>query len=220
MTDDLSVEELRFSTIIGVVKNFHYESLRENIGALGLFLDRQPSGMLAVRLNAGDFSTAIAKIEGIWNKFAPGQPFSYRFMDDSFNTTYDAEQRLGKIFMVFTVLSILIACLGLFGLAAFNAQKRTKEIGIRKVLGASVQQITYRLTTDFLKMVGISILISLPIGWFAMDKWLEDFSYRIEIGWWVFALAALLAIGVAVLTVGYQSIKAAVVNPIKSLRTE
>jgi putative ABC transport system permease protein len=220
MTDDLSVEELRFSTIIGVVKNFHYESLRENIGALGLFLDRQPSGMLAVRLNAGDFSTAIAKIEGVWNKFAPGQPFSYRFMDDSFNTTYDAEQRLGKIFMVFTVLSILIACLGLFGLAAFNAQKRTKEIGIRKVLGASVQQITYRLTTDFLKMVGISILISLPIGWFAMDKWLEDFSYRIEIGWWVFALAALLAIGVAVLTVGYQSIKAAVVNPIKSLRTE
>lgn len=220
MTDDLAVEELRFSTIIGVVKNFHYESLRENIGALGLFLDRQPSGMLAVRLNAGDFSSAIAKIEGIWNRFAPGQPFNYRFMDDSFNTTYDAEQRLGKIFMVFTVLSILIACLGLFGLAAFNAQKRTKEIGIRKVLGASVQQITYRLTTDFLKMVGISILISLPIGWFAMDKWLEDFSYRIEIGWWVFALAALLAIGVAVLTVGYQSIKAAIVNPIKSLRTE
>jgi putative ABC transport system permease protein len=141
-------------------------------------------------------------------------------MNESFNATYEAEQRLGKIFTVFTFLSILIACLGLFGLAAFNAQKRTKEIGIRKVLGATVGQISYRLTTDFLKMVGIAILIALPLGWYVMNKWLEDFSYRIEIAWWVFALAALLAVGVAILTVSYQSIKAAIVNPVKSLRTE
>lgn len=219
MTEDTELEEKKFYTIIGVVKNFHYESLRENVGALGLFL--KPSvGTMAIKLNAGDFSNTLASIEGIWNKIAPGQPFSYRFMDESFNTTYEAEQRLGKIFMVFTILSILIACLGLFGLAAFNAQKRTKEIGIRKVLGATVGQITYRLTTDFLKMVGIAILISLPVGWFAMNKWLEDFSYRIDIPWWVFVLAAFLAIGIAILTVSYQSIRAAIVDPVKSLRTE
>jgi len=205
--------------IIGVLENFNYESLREDIGALSMTLDNS-TGSMAVRLKAGNFSNAIAGIEGIWDNIAPGQPFGYRFMEDSFNSTYRAEQQLGRIFVTFTILSILIACLGLFGLAAFNAQKRTKEIGIRKVLGASVGQITYRLTTDFLKMVGVAILISLPIGWFVMNKWLEDFSYRIEISWWMLALAGLLAIGIAVLTVSYQSIKAAIVNPVKSLRTE
>lgn len=219
LTGDLEMEEKEFYTVIGVVKDFHYESLRENIGALALFLDNS-TGTLSVKLKAGDFSSTLASIEGIWNNIAPGQPFSYRFMDESFNTTYEAEQNLGRIFMIFTFLSILIACLGLFGLAAFNAQKRTKEIGVRKVLGASVAQISYRLTTDFLKMVGIAILIAIPLGWFVMNKWLEDFSYRIEIPWWIFLLAAFLAIGIAVVTVSYQSIKAAIVNPIKSLRTE
>ena len=219
LTRDIELDERVFYTIIGVIKNFHYESLRENVGALGLLLNNS-TGTMAVELNSGDFSSAIADIESIWNKMAPGQSFSYRFMDDAFNTTYEAEQKLGRIFLVFTILSILIACLGLFGLAAFNAQKRTKEIGIRKVLGASIGQITYRLTTDFLKMVGIAILIALPIGWFAMNKWLQDFSYRIDIPWWVLALAAVLALGIAILTVSYQSIKAAVVNPVKSLRTE
>ena len=219
ISQDIEQSRPQFYKVIGVVKNFHYESLRENIGALGLFLNPSSENM-AVKLSANDFSQTIGAIEAMWNKLAPGQPFSYRFMDESFNTTYEAEQRLGKIFMVFTVLSILIACLGLFGLAAFNAQKRTKEIGIRKVLGASIGQITYRLTTDFLKMVGIAILISLPIGWFAMNKWLEDFSYRIEIGIWIFVLAAFLAVAISIITVSYQSIKAAIVNPIKSLRTE
>ncbi len=219
LSQDIDLERPEFYTIIGVVKNFHYESLHENIGALGLFLNNS-TGNMAIRLNAGDFSNTIENIEQIWNEVAPGQPFSYRFMDESFNTTFEAEQRLGKIFIVFTVLSILIACLGLFGLAAFNAQKRTKEIGIRKVLGASVGQITYRLTADFLKMVGIAVLIAIPIGWFAMNKWLEDFSYRIEIGWWVFVLAAFIAVAIAIITVSYQSIKAAIVNPVKSLRTE
>ena len=141
-------------------------------------------------------------------------------MDDSFNTVYDAEQRLGRIFMVFSILSILIACLGLFGLATFNAQKRTKEIGVRKVLGATVGQVSLRLTTDFLKMVILAVTISLPLGWYIMSKWLQDFSYRIEVQWWMLLLAALIAITIAVLTVSYQSIKAAIVNPIKSLRTE
>lgn len=219
ISQDIGLENPQFFKIIGVAKNFHYESLRENIGSLGLFLS-PPSGILAVKLNAGNFTSSISAIEGIWNSFAPGQPFDYRFMDDSFNTTYEAEQRLSKIFIIFTILSIFIACLGLFGLAAFNAQKRTKEIGVRKVMGATVSQISYRLTVDFLKLVGVAILISLPIGWYAMNKWLEDFTYRIEIGWWVFVLAAFLGIAVAVVTVSYQSIKAAIVNPVKSLRTE
>ncbi|WP_339708036.1 ABC transporter permease [uncultured Kriegella sp.] len=219
ISGDLGQESPVFYTVIGVVKNFHFASLREDIGALGLFLGSS-NGALAIKLKAGNFSNAIGNIENIWNRMAPGQLFNYRFMEDSFNTTYQAEQKLGRIFVVFTVLSILIACLGLFGLAAFNAEKRTKEIGIRKVLGASVGQITYRLTTDFLRLVGIAVLISLPLGWYAMSKWLEDFSYKIEIGWWVLALAAFLAGAIAILTVGYQSIKAASINPVKSLRTE
>ncbi len=219
ITKDADLKEKVFYTVIGVVENFHYQTLRKNIGALGLFM--QPStGTLAVKLKAGDFKNTIADIEGIWNEIAPGQPFNYSFMDDSFNSTYEAEQRLGSIFILFTILSTIIACLGLFGLAAFNAQKRTKEIGVRKVLGASVGQITYRLTTDFLKLVAIAIVIALPVGWYIMNKWLEDFSYRMEIGWGIFAIANLLAVGVAVLTVSYQSIKAAIVNPVKSLRTE
>lgn len=219
ISQDIELQNPVYYEIIGVVKDFHYESLRENIGALGFFLG-ESTGTMAVKIAAGDFSKTIGQIESIWNEMAPGQPFNYRFMDESFNQTYDAEQRLGKLFMVFTVLSIVIACLGLFGLAAFNAQKRTKEIGVRKVLGATVRQIVYRLTTDFLKMVGIAILISLPIGWYAMTKWLEDFSYRIEVNIGVLLFAAILAVAVAILTVSYQSIKAAVVNPVKSLRTE
>ncbi len=219
ISEDIELENPQYYTVIGVVRNFHFESLREDIGALCLFMERS-TGNMAVKLSAGDFSKTIASIKTIWKEFVPSQPFSYRFMDDSFNTVYEAEQRLGKIFMVFCILSILIACLGLFGLAAFNAQKRTKEIGIRKVLGASIGQITYRLTTDFVKLVGVAILISLPLGWFAMNKWLQDFSYRIEISWWVLALSGLLALIIAILTVSYQSIKAAVVNPVKSIQTE
>lgn len=218
IAEDATSKEKAF-TVIGVVKDFHYASLKEDIRALNLQLGNSPNKM-AIKLKAGDFSGTLAQIESRWDKAAPGQPFNYYFMDESFNSTYEAEQRLGKIFLVFTVLSIFIACLGLFGLAALNAERRTKEIGIRKVLGASIVQITYRLTTDFLKMVIIAIGIALPIGWYAMSKWLEDFSYRIEISWWIFALTAPLAVGIAILTVSYQSIKAAVANPVRSLRSE
>jgi len=219
LSRDLGEENPIFYKVIGVVKNFHFESLRENIGALSMFIG-DFSGSMAVKINAADISSTMSGIESSWNNIAPGQPFNYYFMDESFNNTYEAERRLGQIFITFTILSLFIACLGLFGLAAFNAQKRTKEIGVRKVLGASVGQISYRLTIDFLKLVGIAILISLPVGWFAMNKWLEDFSYRVEMGWGIFAIAALLAIVVAVVTVSYQSIKAAIVNPVKSLRSE
>ncbi|AEM70314.1 protein of unknown function DUF214 [Allomuricauda ruestringensis DSM 13258] len=207
-------------TVVGVVKNFHFESLRNEVEALGFFYGAGGASRLAIKLSEGDVSRTISEIEGIWSKLAPSQPFEHYFMDDSFNTSYEAEQRLGKIFMVFTILSIFIACLGLLGLAAFNAQKRVKEIGVRKVLGAGVGQIAYRLSMDFLKLVGVAIVVALPLGWFAMDRWLQDFSYRIDIPWWSFPLAALIAVTIAVLTVSYQSIKAAIVNPVKSLRTE
>ncbi len=219
ISQDIDTQEPIYYTVVGVIKDFHYESLREDVGALALFMNRS-TGYMALKLKAGDFSKTMGSIAPLWKKLAPGQPFTYRFMDDSFNTVYKAEQRLGKIFLVFSILAILIACLGLFGLATYNAQKRTKEIGVRKVLGATVGQISYRLTTDFLKMVGIAILVSLPIGWYAMDQWLQDFSYRIEVQWWMLLLAASLAIAIAVLTVSYQSVKAAIANPIKSLRTE
>ena len=208
------------STVIGVVKNFHYETLRDEVGALALFHGGEYASNLAIKLNGGDVAQTVAEIENIWRNMAPTQPFDHYFMDDSFNTSYEAEQRLGQIFMIFTLLSIIIACLGLLGLATFNAQKRVKEIGVRKVLGAGVGQIVYRLSVDFLKLVGLAVIIALPLGWYAMDRWLQDFSYRIDIPWWIFALSALLAVGVALLTVSYQSIKAAIVNPVKSLRTE
>ncbi|MDF0707002.1 ABC transporter permease [Flagellimonas okinawensis] len=213
-------QEDSFFTVIGVLKNFHFETLRDEVGALALFYGGEYASNLAIKLNGGDVSRTVAEVENIWREMAPTQPFEHYFMDDSFNSSYEAEQRLGEIFMIFTMLSIVIACLGLLGLATFNAQKRVKEIGVRKVLGAGVGQIVYRLSVDFLKLVGLAVIIALPLGWYAMDRWLQDFSYRIDIPWWIFALSALLAVGVAIITVSYQSIKAAIVNPVKSLRTE
>ena len=211
--------DYEYYTVIGVINDFHFESLRETITPLSLVIGKNP-GSLAIKLNASDFAQTITQIEAIWTQLAPELPFNYYFMDASFDDTYQADQRLGKLFVIFTVLSILVACLGLFGLAAFNAEKRTKEIGIRKVLGASVGQISFRLSVDFLKLVAISVLISLPLGWYVMNKWLEDFSYKIEISWWVLAIAAFMAVAIAILTVSYQSIKAAIANPINSLGTE
>ncbi len=212
-------ENMEYLTVIGVVKNFHYETLRNDIDALTFILNGGADKMI-VRLGNDDFSKSINDIEEYWNKLVPGQPLDYYFMNESFNDTYKAELRLGNIFMVFTFLSLFIASLGLFGLAAFNAEKRIKEIGIKKVLGASARYITFQLSLDFLKLVAIAIIVALPISWYAMNRWLDDFSYRIDVGWEVFAISAFLAIVISILTVSYQSIKAAMVNPVKNLRSE
>ena len=208
------------ASVIGVVRNFNFESLRNQVDALNLQFSVN-GGNLAIKLQSGKQAAKIVgEVERLWNKTVPSLPFEYSFMDDSFNRTYDTDQRLGKIFIAFTILSILIACLGLFGLASFNAQKRVKEIGVRKVLGASVGQIAYRLSFDFLKLVAIAIGIALPLGWVIMERWLEDFAFRINIPWWALLLSGLLAVAIALFTVSYQSIRAALANPIKSLKME
>ncbi len=206
-------------TVIGVVKNFHFESLRKNIGPVSFFL--QPStGMASFKVTAANVTNVIKSAESEWKKMAPGMPFSYRFLDDSFNDMYRAETRVGQIALIFSVLAIFIACLGLFGLATFIAEQRTKEIGIRKVLGASVQGIVQMLSKDFIKLVGVAFIISAPLAWFFMHKWLLDFAYRVDLSWWIFLLALGISLFIAIATISFQAIKAAIANPVKSLRTE
>ncbi|MBS1620939.1 MAG: ABC transporter permease [Bacteroidetes bacterium] len=211
--------ELQVFTIVGIVKDFHFESLRQNIFPLGLRLGHNNTRM-SFRITALDSKPLLSKIQGLWKSLAPGMPFSYQFMDDAFSKMYRSEQRVEQVSITFSILTILIACLGLFGLVTYMAEQRTKEIGVRKVLGASVPNLVAMLSKDFLKLVAIASLFAFPVAWWVMHKWLQDFAYRINIEWWVFILAAFIALLIALLTVSVQAIKAALANPVKSLRTE
>jgi len=217
--EDVATKKMRTYTVIGVVKNFHFESLRENVGALSFCLSPS-TGLTSFRIKTDEVGNTVKAIEKIWKKLAPGESFSYTFMNEDFNNVYRSEQRVGKIFISFALLAIFIACLGLFGLATYAAEQRTKEIGIRKVLGASVGNVVGMLSKDFLKLVIIAAFFAFPLSWWAMHKWLEDFAYRIDIGWWVFLVAGVIALLIALLTVSFQAVKAAIANPVKSLRTE
>ena len=205
--------------IIGIVKNFNFSSLRDVVTPLALFLGKD-IGSISVRINSTNVPNAVAQIKNKWKTIAPSQPFDYSFMDDDFNKLYTTEQRTGNIFITFAVLAILIACLGLFGLVTYAAEQRTKEIGIRKVLGATVSNIAGMLSTDFLKLVLIAFVIASPIAWWAMNKWLQHFAYRINISWWIFITAGISATLIALFTISFQSIKAALANPVKSIKTE
>jgi putative ABC transport system permease protein len=205
--------------IIGVVKDFNFSSLREVVTPLALMYHEQ-NGSISFRINTSNISGLVDHIESKWKTMASGQPFSYSFMNDDFNNIYKSEQQTGKIFISFAILAIFIACLGLFGLVTYAAEQRTREIGIRKVLGASVSGILSMLSKDFLKLIIISMFIAFPVAWWAMHSWLQHFAYRISIGWWVFIIAGGMALLVALLTVCLQAIKAAIANPVKSLRTE
>ncbi|HET7115248.1 MAG TPA: ABC transporter permease [Hanamia sp.] len=205
--------------IIGVVKNFNFNSLHNVVTPLVLLLSHQ-NGSIAFRINTAHINNLISSIQQIYQKVAPAQPFKYSFMDDDFNKTYQAEQKMAGLSITFSILAILIACLGLFGLVTYAAEQRTKEIGIRKVLGASVSNVWAMLSKDFLKLVLIAALIAFPAGWWAMNKWLQSFAYRIHISWWVFVIAGLTAILIALITVSFQAVKAAVANPVDSLRSE
>ncbi len=205
--------------IIGVVKNFNFESLHHNVGPLCFRLGKS-TGIASFKVSATNVKELVNKVETTWKKMAPGMPFSYRFLDDAFDNMYRAEQRMGKLALGFSILAIVVACMGLFGLATYAAEQRIKEIGIRKVLGASVSGIVEMLSVDFIKLVLVSALIAFPIAWWAMNKWLMNFAYRIDISWWIFLVAAAVALFIALTTISYQAIRAALMNPVRSLRTE
>lgn len=206
-------------TIIGVVRNFNFESIRHTIGPLAFFLGKS-IGLASFKIQPDRLPNLLKSIEATWKTMAPGMPFSYRFLDESFNEMYRDEQRVAKIALTFSILAIVIACLGLFGLATFIAEQRTKEIGIRKVLGASVSGIVQLLSKDFIRLVLIAFIIAAPFAWWAMNNWLEDFAYRINISWWIFLIAAFLALFIALATISFQALKAALTNPVKNLRME
>jgi putative ABC transport system permease protein len=205
--------------VVGVIKDFNFSSMHQNVGPLIIQLSDNYQN-IAVRVSAKNVSSVISNVESKWKDMAPGQPFNYTFMDADFDKIYTAEQQTGKLFITFAVFAIFIGCLGLFGLVTYAAEQRTKEIGIRKVLGASVSGIVGMLSKDFAKLVLIASLIAFPVAWWAMNKWLQSFAYRTNISWWIFIVAGLAAIMIALLTVSFQAIKAAIANPVKSLRTE
>ena len=208
-------------TIVGVVKNFHFKDLRVPIAPYAFFLNKRPYyNYLIVHAKPGNISNLLNQVSKSWSSLNPNEPFEYSFLDDDFQKNYETENRQAAMVAFFTTIAILISCLGLFGLATFSAEQRTKEIGIRKVLGASVTSVVGLLSKDFLKLVLIAFMIAVPAGWYFMNTWLQDFAYRINIGWWVFAIAGLFAVVIAFVTISFQAIKAAVANPVKNLRTE
>ncbi|MPR34776.1 ABC transporter permease [Salmonirosea aquatica] len=228
--DPIGQEVVQGSKIAGILKDFHFSSIQSEIKAMGLFVANDTTnivkalggrGVLYVRLDPkADMQEKVAAIGRIFKKYDQEKPFEYYFLDDAFNETFKTEIRMSTMFTVFTSFAVFIACMGLFGLAAFTAETRTKEIGIRKVLGASVASLVTLLSRDFLNLVVVALVIASPIAWYVMNEWLRDFPYKISIGWWMFALAGGLAVGVALFTVSFQAIKAALMNPVKSLRSE
>lgn len=209
----------REGTIVGVVKDFNYLSLHQKVAPLALRYS-QYGKYLSIKVKSANMQQAITNIERKWTELAPHRPFLYSFLDESFNTQYEADFKFKNLFSIFSFLAILIACLGLLGLATYSAVQRTKEIGVRKVLGAEVSSIVTLLSKDFMKLVFVAILIATPFSWYAMNRWLNVYAYQIEISWWIFALSGGIALAIAIATVSFHAIKAARQNPVKSLRTE
>ncbi|HEY1054697.1 MAG TPA: ABC transporter permease, partial [Emticicia sp.] len=210
-------------TVIGVVKDFHFSSLHQKITPLFIVNNRffaKTSNLMAVRINTPDFQSVINQLQQTWKKFLPEQPFNYAFLDADLAELYRNEKVSQQVFWIFSFLGILIACMGLLGLVSYIVQQRTKEIGIRKVLGATVPSIILLLSKDLLKLVLIALLVASPIAYYLMHSWLQDFAYRTEISWWIFILAGITAVVIAFATISFQSIKAALMNPVKSLKTE
>lgn len=210
-------------TVVGVVRNFHFGSLHQRISPLFVLNDRlfrRTNNQLLIRMHADQPKAVVGQIERVWKRYLPDQPFHYSFLASDWNALYQSEQVAQQIFGLFALLAIFIACMGLLGLAMYVIRLRTKEIGIRKVLGASVPGLVALLSKDFLGLVLIAILIASPLAWYAMNQWLSDFAYRIDMPWWAFGLAGVLAVGIAFMTVAYQSVRAALMNPVKSLKTE
>jgi hypothetical protein len=206
--------------IIGVAKDFHYRSLHDKIGPMIINRHEAYSMCFYVKTRPNTTAAAIQATQKIWSNYIPGEPFAFNFLDEGYNKLYKDEQRSSLLIAIFAGIAILVSGMGLLGLVTFAAEQRVKEIGIRKVLGASIQNIVALLSTDFIKMVLIAGFIAFPIAWWAMSKWLQDYAYRIDISWWIFALAISLTLLVALITVSIQAVKAATANPVKSLRSE
>jgi len=218
-TGEVSTEEFENYRVIGVIKDFHYESMTQPIGNLALYYG-DVTGYTSVRLNTSNFSGSLSELEKIWKKFLPAVPFNYEFMDSAFGQMYRAETRLATVFTIFAGLAIFIGCLGLFALATFMAERRTKEIGIRKVMGASVKGIVFMLSKDFSKLITVAFILAIPIAWWGANQWLGNYAYKVAIGFEIYLFAGLLAFAIAIITVGYQALKAALSNPVDSLRNE
>lgn len=209
-----------YYTVIGVIKDFHFTSFHESIKPFGFFLIESRVNKLFVKINGDNLSESIGKIQRVWESLIPEKPFEFMFQDEQVDKLYAGEVKFQTLFSSFTYVAIIIACLGLFGLSAYTAQQRTKEIGIRKVLGASVLGVTQLLSKEFLKLVLIAVAVSIPIAWYAMSEWLQNFAYHVELNVWMFVISGLAAIGIALVTVSFQSIKAGLANPVDSLRNE
>lgn len=210
----------REGKIIGVIKDFHFRSLQEEIKPLTMRIEPDRNDMVSAKIDAANLPATLAAIESKWKTIIPNRPYSYTFLDELFDRQYRAEERFGRLFLNFAILAIFISCLGLLGLAAYSTMQRTKEIGIRKVMGASVTGIVNLLSIDFLKLVLISFFVAAPVAWYYMHQWLQGFAYRTPIVWWIFAVAGIAALVIAIATISFQAIKAAIMNPVKSLRSE
>jgi putative ABC transport system permease protein len=210
----------REGQVIGVVRDFHFQNLRQKIGPLVLVVTPGSNSNVIVKVAAGRVAGVLAVAREVWATHCPELPFEYQFMDDAFNKMYETEQRHTGLFQLLSGLATLISCLGLFGLTVLSTAQRTKEIGIRKILGASVASVVGLVSKDFLKLVLLALLIASPVAWYFMEKWLQNYAYRIDITWWMFALAGAAAVAVAFATVSVQSIRAALTNPVDSLRNE
>jgi len=218
--DDPIGKKFKEGTVFGVVKNFDFSSVRESVKPLAIRFINNRYNYLSVKIDPGNTAGALEYIENTWNEFSPVYPFAYSFVDDSLERMYRTERKLGMSFTACAMIAILISSLGLFGLTSFTAEQKVKEIGIRKVIGATVPSIVYMLSKDFSKLVLVSAFTAFPVAWFVMDKWLQSFAYRTEIGLGIFITAALLAQLIALISVGLQTIKTALMNPVKSLRYE
>jgi len=207
-------------TVVGIVDDFHFESLKQSVSPLMLMLSKRNDGPISFRFQSENAQEVIQLVETKWKELAPGQPFTYYFLDERFGSMYAAETRLGKIFGIFSVIAILVACLGLFALTAFTAEQRMKEIGIRKVLGASISSIVLLLSKELGKLVLIAFVLAAPLAWFGIDWWLKDYTYKTEIGAGLYLIAGLAAFTIAWVTMSFQSYKAAASDPVKSLKSE
>jgi len=215
----MSLGEDRPGFVKGVIKDFHFESLHTNIKPLVLFPGSW-FNVVMVKLDGQDLSQTITALGATWKELVPHRPFEYHFLDEDFNRMYQSEMKMGQILNVFAGMAILLACLGLFGLSSYAAQQRIKEIGIRKVLGASLLQLASILSKDFIKLAMVAFLIAAPIAWWVMSGWLQNFNYRVNLSWWIFVVAGFLSLIIALMTVSIQAIKAALSNPVKNLKAD